>query len=420
MQDRLNFFEPWERLPAYHENQLTRALLVVLRYSPIAHQAWLSLVDRSLPPLHSLDRPTFETQRGTILRSEDQPTTNEPMRGISVLCSADNPSETSGATLESDRGQVLDGIVRYGDEIVVVLESKLDGPANDRQACNINLHGQPIQFDRPIRRISWRDVLASFTDLASEKRGLISGAERMVLNDFLDFVNKNFPRLGPFNTIGRCEAEPSRVTRRLDAILSEVLRSDSKTLPGTHTSVITAYLEYEDRKVKLRMYPADTLEQARVFYNQPSAIEQILILKNEWAICPNFHFGFMAKGFDWTNTNLRLAEYLRYWQQNIKATGQVGREDWNAYWDELLKAKIAEPADREQFDHDFTNTDRNSASPRPGIQCTFAWKLDEAETLDARGQLVNAVKERINQLLEALGEDKIDPRIKDAGAGLGQ
>jgi hypothetical protein len=50
MQDRLNFFEPWQRLPAYHEDQLTRALLVVLRYCPMAQQAWLSLVecDRAL------------------------------------------------------------------------------------------------------------------------------------------------------------------------------------------------------------------------------------------------------------------------------------------------------------------------------------------------------------------------------------
>ena len=74
-----------------------------------------------------------------------------------------------------------------------------------------------------------------------------------------------------------------------------------------------------------------------------------------------------------------------------------------------MKAKIAEPADRDQFDHDFTNTGRQSATPRPGIQCTFAWHLDEAERLDSGEQLAKAVKERINQLLEAVGEDKIDP-----------
>lgn len=181
MQDRLNFFEPWERIPANHENQLTRALLVVLRYCPIAHQAWLSLVDAGLT-LHSLPRPTFDTQRVQILRSESQPKTNEPIKGISVLCVADASNEVQSAVLESDRGQVLDGIIRYGDDYVIVLESKLHEFVAGMidQASNINIHGQPIQFDGPVRNISWRDVLASFTDLADQERRLVSGAEREI------------------------------------------------------------------------------------------------------------------------------------------------------------------------------------------------------------------------------------------------
>lgn len=409
MRDRLNFFEPWESLPANHENQLTRALLIVLRYCPIAQQAWLSLVDHNLP-LHSLPRPTFDTQRGKILRSEDQsPTTDELIKGISVLCAAEAPSEAPDVILESDRGQVLDGIIRYGDEMVVVLESKLDGPADDRQARNINLHNQPILFDGHVRRISWRDVLATFTDLALEKRGLVSGAERMILADFLDFVGRNFPQLGPFKTLARCEAEPSRVARRLQTILSEVLGSDDATLPGTHTSVTTAYLVYESRQVKLDMYPADTLQQARACYDRPNVVERILMLEREgWRVRPNFHFGFMAKGFCWTKTTLPLAEYLYHWQQNIRNTAQIERRHWDDYWDKLLKAKIAEASDREDFNRNYTNTNRPSATPRPGIACTFLWNLDEAERLDARGLLTKAVKERVNQLLDVLGEDKID------------
>jgi hypothetical protein len=42
--DALNFFLPFRRLEPNHETQLTRALLVVLRYSPMAHAAWLRLV----------------------------------------------------------------------------------------------------------------------------------------------------------------------------------------------------------------------------------------------------------------------------------------------------------------------------------------------------------------------------------------
>ena len=41
--DTLNFFDPNPDIPAHHENQLTRAFLVVLRMSPAAHQEWLSL-----------------------------------------------------------------------------------------------------------------------------------------------------------------------------------------------------------------------------------------------------------------------------------------------------------------------------------------------------------------------------------------
>jgi hypothetical protein len=40
--DPLNFFSPFDELPPNHENQLTRALLVVLRLSPIARATWVA------------------------------------------------------------------------------------------------------------------------------------------------------------------------------------------------------------------------------------------------------------------------------------------------------------------------------------------------------------------------------------------
>jgi hypothetical protein len=416
MHDRLNFFEPWEGIPAYHENQLTRALLVVLRCCPIAHQAWLSLVDPKLM-LHSLPRPSFDTQRGTILNDEVQATVEEPIKGISVLCSADIPNDASGVVLGSDRRQILDGIIRYGDEIVIVLESKLDGPADERQAGHINLHGQPVAFHDPIRKISWRDVVGTFTDLADEKRGLISAAEQVILSDFLDLINVNFSQLGPFNTLRRCKMVSSRISRRLRTILSEVLGNDDGALPGTRAAIKTAYLGYKDadqkdtnRQVELTMYPADTLVQARALYARPNVVERLRTLEHEdWHIWPNFHFGFMAKGFCWTTRTISLDQYMSYWEKNIGNTEQIPRHEWDKFWETLVETGIANSADRKQFDLDFTNTGRQSASPRPGLACEFIWSLEEAERLDARpGQLVKSVRERINRLLEAIGEDKIE------------
>lgn len=408
----LNFFEPYERLSPGHENQLTRALLVVLRYCPIAHQAWLSLIDPE-KKLHKLPHPTFSTQRARILGEHYPKPTDEPISGISVICAADAP-EVASVAEKSDRGQVLDGIVRYENDLVIVMESKLDGPANDRQAREINLHGQPVRFDDKVRSILWREILSSFDDLANDERAVTAGAERIILRDFLEFVDRNFPRLGPFNTLQRCAGETSRVKRRLRTILEEATGGEAVgdggiILPGRHLAVISAHItnDREKREVQLHMYPADTLEQARIFYARPKAPERVLALESQgWRVSPNFHFGFMAKGLSWTTAKAPVAEYMRYWQWNIGETRQIDRADWPTFWDRIVSLGFAQEADREKFDRDFTHTNRKSASPRPGIRCSFVWPFEEAERLDTEKsrQFGAAIKQRVNELLVAVDE----------------
>src|SRR5207302_489680 len=59
--DPLNLFQPFENLPPNHENQLTRALLLVLRLCPIAHECWLSRLSAGRH-LYELSQATFDTQ----------------------------------------------------------------------------------------------------------------------------------------------------------------------------------------------------------------------------------------------------------------------------------------------------------------------------------------------------------------------
>ena len=85
--DSLNFFDPNKDIPAYYENQLTRAFLVVLRISPAAHQVWLSLAAPS-QKLYGLPRPwSFDTQRWQMF--EKAPEVAETIEVISVLQAAD-------------------------------------------------------------------------------------------------------------------------------------------------------------------------------------------------------------------------------------------------------------------------------------------------------------------------------------------
>ena len=97
MDSHLNFFVPYERVAAWHENQLTRALLVVLRYSPMAHQAWLRLVAPE-QHLHDLSKAEFATQRQRVLSIESVLPEGEAIPGISVWLAPD--AAQIGAAIE--------------------------------------------------------------------------------------------------------------------------------------------------------------------------------------------------------------------------------------------------------------------------------------------------------------------------------
>ncbi len=100
----LNFFEPYESLPPRHENQLTRALVVVLRFSPMAHAVWLRRVDRELV-LQELPAVDWRVQRRDIVPAG---TTVEfdGLRVISVFMSGER-ADGGGDVEATQRDQVL-------------------------------------------------------------------------------------------------------------------------------------------------------------------------------------------------------------------------------------------------------------------------------------------------------------------------
>jgi hypothetical protein len=84
--DRLNYFAPYESKAPWHEDQLTRAFLVVIRLVPLAQVALLDLVregqisagtvrEEIVPPLSALPSalPTIDTQVSRISQSSGRP-----------------------------------------------------------------------------------------------------------------------------------------------------------------------------------------------------------------------------------------------------------------------------------------------------------------------------------------------------------
>lgn len=402
----LNYFVPYENAAAWYENQLTRALLVVLRYSPMAHEAWLGLVAPS-KQLHGLSKPQFALQRGRVLDIDVEMPEGERIPGISVWLAPDAVQD-SLAMEDSNRQQVLDGIINYGNDLVVVIENKIGWGAMTEQPHRINRHGSPVNFEGKPCAVSWQRLLEIFFNLV--ERGLVSGSEGLLIADFLDYVEEHFPHIGPYSTLGRCGINRFRVERRLDTIIGLAMGTEvGKAKRERHVSgtakIAEAWLEFskDHSTVYLSMYPGDTLAQSRALYTDRDVVNAVLDLRAAgWRVEPNFHWGFMTTGYAWTSTPLRVEGYCDYWVKEIGATRELERVEWDTYWAKLESAQIVEPEGKRVFDANFTASKRMKAHPRPGLYCQHAWNLADARASDATGRFISEVRDRINQLLAAL------------------
>jgi hypothetical protein len=409
--DALTFFLPFRRLEPNHENQLTRALLVVLRYSPMAHVAWLRLVapDRQLQQLPAAE---FRTQTRTVRQAGEE---DEPADLVSVFLTPEAPLTGASVVTESDRAQVLDAVVDYGGELLIVVENKV-AEDDDWQARELNITGAHIRLadGQEAIVVLWRDVLEAF--IALRERSLVAGSEATLLDDFLSYTENHFPELGPFRTLALAHGNWFRQPRRLRQLLGEAVGLEATIdyygpyieTPAGEAIGAKTYLRMSDdeTEVELSLFPADTLGQARAFYTNLAATSGVIALREQpgWQARPNFHFGHMQRGFCWTDAELDVGQYVDLWTKEINSAGAVPRDEWDQYWSWLEDERIARPEDRPEFDRHFTHTQRQTASPRPGLWLSRRWPIVEAEQFDSRGALHGQVREALNAALVAFSE----------------
>jgi hypothetical protein len=171
---------------------------------------------------------------------------------------------------------------------------------------------------------------------------------------------------------------------------------------GTGSVIRYAYLALAaDERFELHLYPADTLSQARVFYRDRARVVRLLSLRDRgWRIEPNFHFGFMERGLTWTETRVSVDAYVSYWLKEIATTRVLRRDEWKTALDRLIRARIATEGDVPQFRSDFDATERQTATPRPGLRVVYPWPNHRI----GRHEFADDLRARIDEAFRALGE----------------
>src|SRR5690606_30905425 len=74
------------------------------------------------------------------------------------------------------------------------------------------------------------------------------------------------------------------------------------------------------------IYPADTVGQAREFFQRVDRDAFLALESHGWEIQPNLHFSHVQKHIVWAQSSLGVAEYLDYFLAN---SDQIGRKNLN-------------------------------------------------------------------------------------------
>ena len=274
----LNVFDPYLDLGRTHEDQLTRAAMIVLRLVPLAREALLHEIgERSLSRLpdcavdlqaaHLVDPSEEGARSGAVRRG----------RLVSVFLTPDfEPPEIEVEITDTDRGQRFDGVLRFDPDLVVLIESKVCrrwAKRNGHRVAELNLGG--VRFEqRRTCMLRWHDLLEAWWRLA--EIGVLSPAEHALVQDMLSYAHQDFGHLLPFGSLRRVGADPTRRKWRLRSLLREATAIEPERVGLVHvrldnalgaSSLQRAALDFdEDDRLTLHMWPGELKPQAEHLY----------------------------------------------------------------------------------------------------------------------------------------------------------
>lgn len=429
MNRHLSVFRPYDR-EASHEDQLTRAAMIVMRAIPLAHDAFLRLatVDgvslAELPP-GSFDMQTrYVTDPLPIASDGDGDASEEFDELVSVFLTPDVERPVGGRTKlvkEDPRRQRLDGVIRHLPRLVVAIESKLYEGQSDRQALRLNLASGPRPKRSRKQDLGWHRLLERW--LLLMEAGMLGAAERVLVDDFFGFAEEHFAWLLPFTSLARAGDNEHRRGRRLQNLLAHATGLEVRDGWPPHvrlaaTSVQRAALTSEPQALVLAMWPGEQKPQAEHVYGDRDRVRRLTALNGEggWRVKPLPHVAFWTARPQqrWYLTcDLDADDYARRWIEDLDRVGRVARQELEPkLWPWLLERGYARPEDRQGLDK-LRETGRKEFHMRPGLEVTRRWGWEEARRLDDRGDLSEQVRASIDRVLRLLDEP---PLVPESGA----
>ncbi len=412
--ERANLFNPFCTLPLEHENRLTWAFLVALKCDPLLQNFLRELVERN------------SSNQGCLLKSESIRSIWEPARVSTQTKGIDSKTRrlvsvllTDGGIEStkvgwSDRDAVYDGVIEYPNGLTFIVENKPShgdvwqeqlSPSRSSYSgnfCDVCLHELAICLE-------WSEILEGVVKYVDS--GTAAFSSREICRDFLSFVKKYHPSLTPYRTLKLCGNRPQALQRwaiwllkALAAARGLECRDDEYLFrPGKIAERIALSVVVEpELALKVSLWPADTVNQARRFYNEADKTKFLGL--DEWEIRPNLHFSYVNTHLIWAESSWENDRYFDYFFGNQQSYGQMNHEKLAPLAEKWENEGLITSVDRTDIEYQFNSTKRETLNVIPGFSVCRVWKLNTATDLEERGQLESHIIGALAAPLDSWGE----------------
>lgn len=225
MINHLNVFNPFRNKTNYHEDELTRAFLIVLKNIPIAQSAFIDMIREEMARMGcDLILPSFSEVEAKMRSIETQITHHnklfEEMGGrrlISIIIS-DKKLYADKEVTPSSRGARYDGVLVYDPSWLLIIENKPDINNIWLEQLDPNV-AEDIEIEEKPVSLSWSSIITRLSSLV--EKDYIDGLEKVLLEDFFEFIDKEFPQLNPFYKFAVCKDNKYLLTKRCISIWSK-------------------------------------------------------------------------------------------------------------------------------------------------------------------------------------------------------
>ncbi|EZP77673.1 hypothetical protein H839_08569 [Parageobacillus genomosp. 1] len=417
--DHLNYFFPYERKDAHHEDQLTRAFLVTLKLVPLIQHMFIEMIREKMFEKnvnHENIVPSLVSAEYRIERIETQVKKINQDSGklVSILIS-DDEFITDHKVHNSERDAVYDGVIYYKPDFIFIIENKPNKEHVWVEQLNPSLPAdtQIIIEETPIC-LSWRNIIERINRLLD--KDLVTGTEAALLSDFLRFIDKKFKFLNPYTTLSVCKDDEYLLKQRCISIMEDLnlgpvdYHKSWKNYilvdygPVKQIAVAPNFKDDGEWSIELEFYAGDTMNQARTFFNNVDVDELLALEHKGWSLEPNFHFAFQGTNLLYPTTRVGIRDYIEFWKdKEIKQLNKAKINEYQLFINELIQHNMMTPDDKNKLVELFDNTERQTLNVCPGLYFGYRWSKSEAIKLDSAGQLTDAIKEKIQEATRTWG-----------------